>query len=76
MRFFWDVTPCSRVQVDRQAASKSLFATCFLGLLCKPEIEGNTFLRNIRELLPNLIASHPKQQFHLSFSLFSLVFKK
>jgi hypothetical protein len=43
-------------------ACQLLLAGCFLGLLFKPEVGGNIFFRNIRELLPNLTVSHPKQQ--------------
>jgi hypothetical protein len=36
-------------------------AGCLLGLLFDSEYGGSTFLRNVRELVPDFTASHPRR---------------
>jgi hypothetical protein len=74
---FWDVMPCSLVEVYRHFGrtyclhlhGKSLpsnqqkLAASLLDLLFNPEDGGSTFTWNVGKLLPDNMASHTKRQY-------------
>jgi hypothetical protein len=65
---FWGVMPCSLVHVRRLFGGSYYFllhcCSCWLlGLLLDHDDEGNMFLRNVGEFLPDYTASHPGRQY-------------
>jgi hypothetical protein len=44
---FWDMTPCSLLNVDRAQIATCFHAGFLLGLFFDPEDEGDMFLRNV-----------------------------
>jgi hypothetical protein len=74
---FWDVNPCSSVEVHGHFRGMCclnlptlLLAGCLIGFFVEPEDEGSIFLRNMGDL-PDYTALHPRNQYSL-FSFCSL----